>query len=444
MKQLPGRLRLKKTIGWSLAIGAGALLSAPGAAAQISLASAVDLALQNSPKIRIATADVQRAAGALAETKDAYVPNFTVGSGVGYTYGFPVGQPSIFNVTSQSLLYSFSQPSYVRAARAALKSAELNLKDNKDSVTLDCALAYLQLDTDNSELASLDREKDAAEKLVSIERQRLSAGVASRMDQTNAEITAAQIDLKHLSLEDDADAQRQKLAHLTGMPAASFIPTNSIPSFPDFRQDPTLAATALAENSGIKAAASNAKSKLELSYGDSRQNYWPQFGFGVEYNRYAEFNNYQEYYRRFQHNNFNVGIQITVPLFDAGHRAKARQSAAEAVRARAETDQAKNETSEQVESLRHSLKELRAQMRLAQLQDTLAQEKLQAVKDQLSSGGGPPNSSPASPRDEQLVSIQMEERHLDVLKANFSVMHAQLALMRSLGAIQKWVHTPLK
>ena len=424
-------------------MGAGALLCAPGATAQISLASAVDLALQNSPKIRIASADVQRAEAGLAETKDAYVPNFVLGSGVGYTYGFPVGQPSIFNVTSESLLYSFSQPSYVRAARAALKSAELNLDDNKDAVTLDCALAYLQLDTDVAELASLDREKDAAETLVTIERQRLAAGVASRMDETNAEITAAQIDLKRLNLQDDADAQRRKLAHLTGMPAASFLPTNSIPPFPDFSQDTTLAATALAENSGIKAAASNAKSKLELSFGDSRRNYWPQFGFGVEYNRYAEFNNYQEYYRRFQHNNFNVGIQITVPLFDAGVKAKARQSAAEAVRARAQAEQAKNETNEQVESLQHDLKELRAQMHLAQLQDTLAGEKLQAVKDQLSSAGGPPNSAPASPRDEQLASIQLEERHLDVLKANFSVMRAQLALMRSLGTIQKWVHLPV-
>jgi outer membrane protein TolC len=436
-------LRLKKTIGWSLAMGAGALLSAPGAAAQISLASAVDLALQNSPKIRIASADVQRAEAGLAETKDAYVPNFVLGSGVGYTYGFPVGQPSIFNVTSESLLYSFSQPSYVRAARAALKTAELNLDDNKDAVTLDCALAYLQLNTDLAELASLDREKDAAETLVRIERQRLAAGVASRMDETNAEITAAQIDLKRLNLQDDADAQRRKLAHLTGMPAASFIPTNSIPPFPDFSQDTTLAATALAENSGIKAAASNAKSKLELSFGDFKRNYWPQFGFGVEYNRYAEFNNYQEYYRRFQHNNFNVGIQITVPLFDAGVRAKARQSAAEAVRARAQAEQAKNETNEQVESLQHTLKELRAQMHLAQLQHTLAGEKLQAIKDQLSSAGGPPNSAPASPRDEQLASIQLEERHLDVLKAKFSVMRAQLALMRSLGTIQKWVHLPV-
>jgi hypothetical protein len=39
-----------------------------------------------------------------------------------------------------------------------------------------------------------------------------------------------------------------------------------------------------------------------------------------------------------------------------------------------------------------------------------------------------------------LASIQLEERHLEFLKANLSVMRAQLALMRSLGTIQKWVH----
>jgi outer membrane protein TolC len=366
-----------------------------------------------------------------------------IGSGVGYTYGFPVGQPSIFNVASESLLYSFSQPSYVRAARAALKSAQLALKDNQDAVALECALTYIQLNTDNAELAALDREKDAAGKLVEIERQRLDAGVASRMDLTKAEITSAQVDLNRFHIEDDAAAQRQKLAHLTGMPAASFTSTSSVPSPPDFSNDDTLARKALARNAGIQAAAANAKSKLELSYGDEKQNFRPQFGFGVEYNRYAEFNNYQDYYRRFQHNNFNVGVQITFPLFDAGRRAKAKQSAAEAVRARAEADQAKNQTSEQVESLRRNLRELQAQQKLAQLQDRLAQEQLEGVRAQLANGGGVPNATPVTPRDEQLASIQLEERRLDVLKANFSVMHAQLALMRSLGTIQSWVRSPV-
>lgn len=436
---------MNKRICCWLGAGAGALLAVSSASGQISLSSTVDLALQNSPQIRIAAADVQRAAAALSETKDAYVPNFVLGSGVGYSYGFPVGQPSIFNAGSQSLLYSFSQPDYVRAARAALKSAQLSLKDNKDQMTLDCATAYLQLETDTLELAELDREKDDAEGLVNIEQQRLNAGVASRMDETKAEITSAQVDLNRFHIQDDADAQRLKLAHLTGMPAASFIPNaTSVPALPDFSNETALLQTADANNAGIQAANANAKSKLELSFGDAKQNYRPQFGFGMEYNRYAEFNNYQDYYRRFQHNNFDVGVQITIPLFDAGKRAKARESAAEAIHANAEVEQARNQTSEQVQSMRHSLDELKAQQRLAQLQSAYAQEQLETVELELKNGTGSPNATPVTPRDKELASIQTEERHLDVLKANFSVMKTQLGLMRELGTIDSWIHSPVR
>jgi len=432
---------LKTRICCWLVVATGALLGAPGAAAQISLSSSVALALQNSTQVRMAATDVQRAQAGLTETKDAYVPNFVVGSGVGYTYGFPVGQPSIFNVASQSLLYSFSQPNYVRAARAALKSAQLNLKDKQDQVMLDCALAYVQLDTDTRELAALDEEKSAAERLIDIEYQRLNAGVASRMDYTRAQITSAQVDLKRLHVEDDAAQQREKLQHLTGLPAASFIPeTKSIPPAPEFSGDSDLADQTVASNKGIQAAAANAKSKLQLSYGDARQNYRPQFGFGVEYNRYAEFNNYQDYYRRFQHNNFNVGIQITFPLFDARSRAKARESAADAKHAEIEVEQAKNEASEQVKTLQHSLTELKAQQRFAQLQSQLAQEQLESVQSELKNGTGSPNAAPVTPRDEELAQIQAQERTQDALDADLSVMRAKLSLMRTIGTIQDWIH----
>lgn len=421
--------------------GATCVLLATSAGAQISLSSTVALALQNSTQVRMAAADVRRADAGLAETKDAYVPNFVVGSGVGYTYGFPVGQPSIFNVASQSLLYSFSQPSYVRAARAALKSAQLSLKDKQDEVMLDCSLAYIQLDTDTRELAALAEEKGAAERLIDIEYQRLNAGVASRMDYTKAQITSAQVDLKRLHVEDDAAQQREKLQHLTGLPAASFIPeTKSIPPAPEFAGDTALADQAVASNNGIQAAAANAKSKLEFSKGDARQNLRPQFGFGVEYNRYAEFNNYQEYFLRFQHNNFNVGIQITFPLFDARNRAKARESAAEAKHAEIEVEQAKNEASEQVRTLQHSLTELKAQQRVAQLNRELAQEQLETMQSELQNGSGSANAAPVTPRDEELAQIQAQEKYQDSLNADLSVMRAKLSLMRAIGTIQDWIH----
>lgn len=437
-------MRLKKQVWYWLAMGAGALLVTSSAAAQISLASAVDHALQTSTQVRMAAADVRRAAAGLAEMKDAYIPNFVAGASPGPpSIGFPLGQPSLFNVTASSLVYSFSQSDYTRAAQAALKSAQLALKDKQDQATLDCALAYIQLDTDTRELVALNEEKSAADRLTNIEHQRLTAGVASRMDETRAQITSAQVDLKRLHAQDDADQQREKLRHLTGLPAASFIPeTGSIPPAPEFANAAALADQAVASNKGIQAAVANAKSKLELSFGDAKQNYRPQFAFGAQYSRFASFENYDQYYQHFSKDNFGVAVQITFPLFDARSRAKARESAAVAVRASVEAEQAKNQASEQVETLRHSLAELKAQQRFADLQSQLAQEQLETVQSELKNGTGSPNAAPVTPRDEELAKIQAEERYQDALNAGLSLMHAQLSLLRTVGSIESWAHLP--
>jgi outer membrane protein TolC len=417
------------------------LLGGSGAHAQVSLSTVVDLAVRNSAPVRAAVAEVQRATAGLQESKDVYLPSFVLGSSVGYTYGFPVGQPSVYNINSNSLLYSFSQPDYIRAARAALHSAQLNLKDNEEQVALDTALAYIELDSDTRQLAALGEEKGFAERLATIERDRLLAGVDGRIEVTKAELVAAQVDEKRLRLEDDADQMRQKLAHLTGLPASSFVTDpKSIPPSPNFSSDESIEDTLPATNAGIQAAYMNAKSKRLTSAGDEKQNYRPQFAFGVEYNRYAEFNNYQEYYLRFQHNNFDVGVQIKFPIFDAGQRAKARESAAEARRASAEADQTKFQMSEQVYSLRHSLRELAVQQRIAQLRSDLAQEQLEAIRAQMQNGSGLPNAPAVTPKDEEQAHIQERERYIDALDATFSMIKAELTLMRSLEKIQDWVH----
>ena len=437
------RKRIYQSTGRFLMVCAA--LACCHARAQVSLPTVVDLAERNSAQVRAAVADVQRATAGLQEAKDVYVPNFVLGSSAGYTYGFPVGQPSIYNVSSQSLFYSFSQPDYIRAARASLKSAQLALKDNEEQVALDTALAYIQLDSDTRQLAALDEEKRDAERLATIQRDRLLAGVDGRMEVTKAELTAAEVDAKRLHLEDDANQLRQKLAHLTGLPPASFVTdSKSIPATPDFSAEDPVEDRATATNAGIQAAYANAKSKWLTSFGDEKQNYRPQFALGIEYNRYTKFNNYQDYYLRFQHNNFDLGVQITFPIFDASRRAKARESAAEARHAGAEADQTKFQTSEQVYSLRRSLRELVAQQRIAQLKSDLAQEQLEAIQTQLQNGSGSANAPLVTPKDEQQARIQERERYVDALDATFLMVKAELSLVRSVGGIQDWVHSPAR
>lgn len=411
------------------AFGICALLVPAGAAAQISLLTTVDQALRNSTAVRIAAADVQRAAAGLSEARDVYVPNFVLGSSVGYTYGFPIGQPTIVNVSTQSLIFTFAQKDYVRSARVALKAAELSLADARQQVVFDAALDYVQLDTDRQRIEVLDEQNGDASRLTTIEERRLDAGVGTREDVLRAKLLSAQIRLKRLHVQDDIDVVRARLAHLTGLPADSLVTeSQSIPPSPDLEhENPSSAvASATAMNTeGVRAAYANALSHQYQAFGDARQIYRPQIGFGSTYSRFSEINNYQEYYLRFQHNNFEAGLQITLPLFDASRRAKERESVAEAARATAQADQARDQSSENIVLLQRSLNELAAQKDVAHLQRELAQSQLDAILTQLNSPGAAPGTTPLTPREEQQARIEERRRAEDVLDADFEIVKAE-------------------
>src|SRR5438270_13329370 len=78
----------------------------------VSLAKAVQLALVHSSTSALAAADEQRAYAGYRESKDQYIPQFTVGSGLGKAYGYPLSlegsAPSIVNFTGQSSLLNYS------------------------------------------------------------------------------------------------------------------------------------------------------------------------------------------------------------------------------------------------------------------------------------------------------------------------------------------------
>ncbi len=159
-----------------IACSAFAFVVAPSYA-QISFTTAIDLALKSNPKVLMAQTDVSKALAALQQLRDAYVPNIVGGSSIGPpSYGFPLGQPSIFNITSQSLVFSFSQRDYLRAARASLDAANLNLKDIREGVAEDTAVTYLSLDRDIQRQAALQEQQGFADRLVTIVQDRLDAG----------------------------------------------------------------------------------------------------------------------------------------------------------------------------------------------------------------------------------------------------------------------------
>jgi outer membrane protein TolC len=436
--------RKQRGAAWKKTAAVLFLMTPMAAVAQVSLSTAVDLAEKSSPAVRSAQANLLKAGAALTETKDAYIPTFNAGASPGYAYGYPLGEPAFFNATSQSLVVSFSQPDYIRAARAGVNSARLSLKNTQQQVALDVALAYVQLDHDLREIAALEQEKDYADALTEMEQQRVAAGVDATMDSLRAQLTAAQVEERRIHLENDANDMRLKLSHLAGVPATGLnTVSTSIPPPPPLPPASGIDETLPTSDPGVAAAYATAKSKFYTSFGDARQNYRPIITFGAQYALFQKFAGYTEYFRGFQYNNLALGVQVTFPIFNASTRARARESAAEAVLAQADADAARNTLSEQTQTMRGTVRELAAQQRVAQLENQLAQAQLKTIDTELANGTGSATAPPVSPIQAQQAHIQERERYEDSLDANFNLMKVELNLLRVTGQIDSWLQSSL-
>ena len=427
---------------WRPILIALALAAAPALLpAQVSLATVVDLAQRNSSAVKLAEADVQKAQAALAETKDAYIPNFVIGSTVGYSHGFPTGQPSVGSATMQSLVLSYSQRQYTKAARAGLEAANLSLKDAQEQVALDASTAYLELDTVDRELEAARQQEAFSDHLVQIEEERAGAGVDSLSDALQARLTAAQLKLKRLHLETRAATLAKQLAALTGMAVGTILPDHaSIPEIPAVKAD-----EAPRSLPGIDAAGAMARSKQFQAKGDDLSWRRPQIGFGAVYNYDSDdLNSYSTYYKNFTPNNVSFGLQVTFPFFDFALRAKAKETAAEALRATVEAEQTQHQNDVQVASLTGSLRELDALAEVASLKQQIADEQLKAVLAQLELGNGAetgPGAQPQlTPKAEQLARIDERQKYEDSLDASLDLAKARLSLLRALGHMQDWLN----
>jgi outer membrane protein TolC len=412
--------------------------------AQVSLATVVDLAQRNSTAVRLAQADVDKARAAHSETKDVFIPSLMLGSGLPAvpTVGFTGGVPSILNGTVQSMVFSLPQFDYIKAARAGLQSASFRLKDTREQVALDASTAYIELDTVEHELDAAHQQETFAERLVTIEQQRAEAGVDPLSDLLQTQLTAAQLKLRRLHLETRAATLLKQLADLTGLPIGSILPDHaSIPEIPQVKANEGRSST-----TAVEAAQMNALSKQQTARGDSKYTLIPQMSFAAEYLRSTALLNDAAGYYRYGYlpiNNFSSGFSIQVPLFDWGHRAKSRESAADALRATVEAEQAQRQNEVQIAELTGSLRELDTLAEIASLKQQIASAQLQAVLAQMELGNGAgaePGAQPQmTPKAEQLARIDERQKFQDSLDAGFDLSKARLSLLRALGHMEDWL-----
>jgi outer membrane protein TolC len=419
---------------------------APAARAQLSLAGAVGLSLHSNPRVLGARADVAKAQAQLSEVYDAYVPAITAGTGIGQAYGYTPNPPSAFFVNAGSLVYSAGQMAYLRSARAGVSAAQLALEDVREQVAQDTALAFISLDRDQQRQQAIDQQAAFAASLVTIVEQRVDAGQDSQIDLTQARLTAAQLRLAKLKAGDDVLSDRDHLARLIGVPSDSLSTDGNFPSSPVAAQADEETPAGGYASPAVASAFANAKAKQEAADGDARFHFRPQINLVAQYNFYATFTDSFAQLQKFNGGNIApneaaFGVQITIPILDKLHAARARQSAAEASHALSDAENAQIDALDGQTQARHAISELQAQAEVATLQQQLAQQQLDVIQLQLQSGNGNPEAPQMNPKDEQKARISERDKYLNVIDANFQLRQAMIQLLRQTGNLEAWLRT---
>jgi outer membrane protein TolC len=407
--------------------------------AQVSIVTAIDLAIRNSPRVKTSESDVTKARAAIAESKDVYVPSIAAGAGLGQAYGYSPYPPTLFTISSSSLVYSSSQFSYIDAARAGMDAALQALADMRETVAEDAALTFLAVDHDQQREEVLRQEAEHSARLLQIVQDRFDAGQDSSIDLTNAKLATKRLRVAQLRAADDTATDRGHLARLIGVNPDSLRAEGGFPAAPVPAAEPSSPGSYA--NSAVASAFANAKAKQLQAHGDSHFLYRPQISFVAQYNRYATFTNafksLQKVYGGLTADDEAFGVQISIPILDRLRQSKAIESSADATHALHDAEFAQFNVLDAQTKLSHSIDVLQAQAEVAGLEQQLSQQQLEIVQLQLKSANASPQ--PMTPKDEQNARLAEREKYLAVVDNSFQLHQAEVSLLRQTGHLEDWL-----
>jgi len=406
----------------------------PNESVALTLKSAIEMALRNSKDIQVAKLQASVADHASQLNKANFLPNLYVGSGAGYTYGIPETPggraPSVFDVTYTEQVFNEPLRGQGKELAEQARSQRIVLEDVRNTVIQRTATAYLELGKVRHSLELLRGERDSAEKILHITRERQGEGYELPIEITRAELTKAQVTQKILQLEGREDELEVFLRSQLGLGEEQPIEVTpeELPGEAE-QQGANLVASAMQNNTGLLLAESDVRAKEFRLVGEKRGNL-PTLEFVGIYSLLAKFNNYNEFFNKFQRNNLNAGVQVQMPIFSAKTKQSIALAQSNLDTAKATLASRKTQVSADVRQKSRHLQERDAAKEVARLELQLAQQNIAVLQQQYAEGN-------VNLRDVEKARLDENEKWMAYLDANFQRQQAQLDLLKTAGQLDK-------
>jgi outer membrane protein TolC len=422
---------------WAAAGAIAAFLPVGVAQAQdsekMTMRQAVTLALQNSRDLALARVQYTVALNEAGLDRAAFLPNLYTGSGAAYTSGFPSisgSPPAVFQMSYNQAIFNPLLKGQQRAAEDRAKNMKLELDRMHDDVIVRAANAYLELAEVRHSLELMRKEQASVEKILGVTRDRVAANQELPIEVTRSELDQARVQERIIKLEGRDENLTQQIRNLTGISDGQSIEVDTEePSFESNLPPNEMINAAIQSDRGIQEAENERLARQHLLRG-AHLSYWPTVEVVGQYAILSKFNNYLDFYKKFERNNVSLGVQATIPIFASKTRATVALATTQLQAAELTLGNKRQEVRLDVQQKVRTVREVDAAREVARLDLKLAQETLQIAQSKFDEGR-------LTLRDIERARLDESDKWVAFLDADFARQQGQLSLLQATGQLAK-------
>jgi len=397
----------------------------------MTLREVIDVALKQNPDVLIARLDEQKAAEAVRIARDPFTPRVILGSGLAYTSGFPMSiegsAPSVVQARVIQSIYNKPRNYEVAVARENLRGAGIDAAAKRDEVTYRTAVLYVDSEQIGRALEVVRQQVTSFEKIAESTGARVQEGRELPIEQRRAALKVAQAKQRASQFESERNHAEAALAVVLG-----FGPDDRVRAVP---RESSVEAPGT-EEASVEAALANSKElkRLEsamqarnLEVRSARAARLPQIDLVAQYGLFARFNNYDDFFRRFDRHNGQVGVSVALPILPGGGApARAAQGEVELLRLRAQVNAARDRITLDTRKAFQDIRGWEGSRELAKLDLDVAREQLSVLLAQFEEGR-------ATLRQVEEARTVETEKWLAFYDAQHKLERARIELLRQTG-----------
>ena len=405
----------------------------------MTLRQAAEAALRQNPDISLARMDESKARAGIRIARQPFVPRVVVGSGLAYSDGFPMSiegsAPSVMQANAVATIFNRPQSFQVAQAKEDARGAAIGVTAKRDEVAFRVTSLYLEAER-AARLGALARKAvEDRQAVLDTVRAQLAEGRALPLAEKQASLALASASQNAESLDDAQDAAETSLAIALGFSAGDRVrpverdrPLPALPASPD-----QAIQTALDANPELRQLQSRMLSK-QLERRGQKAARLPRMDLVAQYGMLAQYNNYAEFFQKFQRNNVELGVSFQLPLF-APVGALVSQTDADLDRLRVEISAARNRIAAGIQASFREARKAETAATVARLDLEVARAQLDVALAQLQEGRVPLRQVEEARLLENDKWMAFHDAQFTVEKARWNVLLVTGALLPAIASL---------